>query len=142
MSFKKLKIRIKQNEGFSIKPYKDQLGFFTIGYGHLIKNSEKKYFNNFYSKNHFEEVFEDDFNIAYNEYIKKFYVKQHKNNEKELLIEMIFQLGSTGVSKFNKMLYYLNNNQKYMACLEMIDSLWYRQTPKRVENLMSNFLSK
>ena len=29
------------NEGFSSKPYKDQLGYLTIGYGHLILPNEK-----------------------------------------------------------------------------------------------------
>ena len=30
----KSKKRIKKNEGYSKKPYKDQLGFYTIGFGH------------------------------------------------------------------------------------------------------------
>jgi len=36
-----LKKRIKKNEGFSLKPYKDQLGFITIGFGHLVLPKEK-----------------------------------------------------------------------------------------------------
>ena len=36
-----LKKRIKKNEGFSLKPYKDQLGFTTIGFGHLILPKEQ-----------------------------------------------------------------------------------------------------
>ena len=27
-----------------------------------------------------------------------------------------------------------------MTCLEMMDSLWYKQTPKRVENLIKKIL--
>ena len=41
MGFHNLQKRIKSNEGFASKPYKDQLGYLTIGYGHLILSNEK-----------------------------------------------------------------------------------------------------
>ena len=140
MIYKKLKLRIKQNEGYSEKPYKDQLGFFTIGYGHLIRQNEKKYFSKAFNKKHFDIVFENDFRKALNQYKKFFLKKNHTVSEKELLIEMLFQLGLRGVSKFKKMLYFLNKKQKFMASLEMLDSLWYLQTPYRVENLIKNYM--
>ena len=139
MFFKNLKFRIKKNEGYSNKPYKDQLGFYTIGYGHLIKPNEKKYFNSTFNKEHFENVFEIDFNKSLKQYNTLFFRKFHKQAEKELIIEMLFQLGPKGVSKFKKMLFYLNNKKKYMTCLEMMDSLWYKQTPERVNDLIKNF---
>ena len=46
MSYKNLKKNIKKNEGYSLKPYKDQLGFLTIGYGHLIIPGEEKFIVN------------------------------------------------------------------------------------------------
>ena len=49
-SFQSLKNRIKKNEGFSEKAYLDQLGFLTIGYGHLIKRTEKHLLNKKLSK--------------------------------------------------------------------------------------------
>ena len=142
MSFNNLKIRIKRNEGYSNKPYKDQLNFYTIGYGHLIRQSEKFYFNKSFEKKHFENVFNLDFERAAKEYKKKFFKKNHTRSEKELLIEMVFQLGSKGVFKFRKMLFFLNKKQKYMASLEMLDSLWYLQTPERVKNLIKNYTKK
>ncbi len=140
MSLKNLKLRIKKNEGYSKIPYKDQLGFYTIGYGHLIKNNENKYFKNKYEKKHFEYLFENDLNNAIKDYKKNFYKKAHDLKVKELLIEMIFQLGSQGVLRFKKMLFYLNKKQNHMVCLEMMDSLWYKQTPQRVKNLIKNFI--
>ena len=140
MSFNKLKSRIKKNEGYSNKPYKDQLGFYTIGYGHLIKPYEKKYFKIKYKKKHFDELFEADFKKSLKAYKDVFKKERHKQSEKELLVEMIFQLGKNGTSNFQKMIYYLNRKQKHMVCLEMLDSLWYKQTPKRVENLIENFI--
>ncbi len=140
MIYKKLERRIKQNEGYSEKPYKDQLGFYTIGYGHLIRKTEEKYFYKTYNKKHFEALFENDFKKAVNQYKKFFLKKNHTSSEKELLIEMLFQLGLRGVFKFKKMLFFLNKKQKFMASLEMLDSLWYLQTPHRVENLIKNYM--
>ncbi len=142
MSLKKLKDRIKKNEGYSDKPYQDQLGLYTIGYGHLITGKENKYYIKKFKKKHFEELFEIDFKKAHEQYKKNFYKKNHKASEKELLIEMLFQLGAKGVSKFIKMLYFLNKKQKLMASLEMLDSLWYLQTPERVKNLIKNYIEK
>ena len=75
MSFVKLKKRIKKNEGYSNKPYKDQLGFYTIGFGHLIKQGEKKYFKYKFSKKHFEKIFELDFKESLRLYKKTFIKK-------------------------------------------------------------------
>ena len=140
MNFKNLKLRIKKNEGFSLNPYRDQLGFYTIGYGHFIQKNEKKYFKKKFNKKHLEHLFELDFKKALKEYKKYLYEPKHKKNEKELLVEMFFQLGPKGVLKFKKMLFYLRNKKQYMVCLEMMDSLWYKQTPKRVDNLIQNYL--
>tara|TARA_B100000678_G_C17938089_1_gene394108 strand:+ start:158 stop:586 length:429 start_codon:yes stop_codon:yes gene_type:complete len=142
LSFKKLKDRIKKNEGYSDKPYKDQLGFYTIGYGHLIKEKENNYYIKKYNKDHFKKLFEADFKKAQDQYQKNFFKKYHTISEKELLIEMLFQLGENGVSKFKKMLYFLNKKEKFMASLEMLDSLWYLQTPERVKNLIKNYTKK
>ncbi len=141
MDFSNLKLRIKNNEGYSNKAYKDQLGFLTIGYGHLIKSNESKYLKNFYSKKYLENLFDDDFNKALVKYNKLFFKKNHGQKEKELLIEMLFQLGDKGVSKFVKMLSHIEKKQKFMTCLEMLNSLWYKQTPKRVEDLIKNYIN-
>ena len=53
--------RIKKNEGFSSTPYKDQLGFLTIGYGHLILPNEKHLAENKISKHKLERIFIQDF---------------------------------------------------------------------------------
>ena len=140
MKHESLKLRIKKNEGFSLKPYKDQLGNHTIGYGHLIKKNEKKFFKIKFSKIFFDNLFEKDFSKALEDYKHKF--KQHHFSKaaEELIIEMIFQLGIKNVNKFKKMKKRLSDKQKYLVCLEMMDSLWYKQTPKRVENLIKNYL--
>ena len=83
MSFKQLKDRIKKNEGYSDKPYKDQLGFHTIGYGHLVTEKESNYYIKKYNKEHFEKVFEIDFKRAHDQYKNIFFKKHHTNSEKK-----------------------------------------------------------
>jgi len=137
-----LKKRIKKNEGFSNKPYKDILGNTTIGYGHLIKKNENFSYKNKLTKKSLTTIFNSDFNIALKNYKKKLYKKYHNNKDKELIIEMIFQLGIKNVENFKKMIFNLNQKNRHMVALEMMNSLWYKQTPKRVEDLIKNYLKQ
>ena len=54
---------------------------------------------------------------------------------KQVLIEMVFQLGIGGVGKFKKMWSALDNEDYGEASFQMMDSLWAKQTPKRAEKL-------
>ena len=51
----------------------------------------------------------------------------------EILIEMVFQLGMTGVSKFKKMWKALAELNYIGASYEMLDSRWAKQTPNRAK---------
>ena len=61
-------------------------------------------------------------------------------NLQEVLLEMIFQLGIKSCLKFKKFNKLLKLKYLHMAALEMLDSRWYVQTPKRVENLVNALL--
>ena len=137
-----LKNRIKTNEGFKNSSYFDQLGFPTIGYGHLIKSNEKIFFTRKFSKKFLLNLFNLDFNEAVTQYEKHYNKYNFSNNIKDFLIEMIFQLGINGQKKFLKMNKYLKKRQIFMASLEIINSLWYSQTPKRVDYLINILLKR
>ena len=140
MDYRFLKKRIKKNEGFSIKPYKDQLGFFTIGFGHLILPNEKYLFEKKINKTDLESIFQQDFNNALNNF--NIFLKTFTSNKKEneLLIEMVFQIGIKGVLNFKKLLQNMKKGNTHLVCFEMMNSLWYKQTPNRVKKLISFFL--
>ncbi len=140
MRYLRLIKRIKKNEGFSSAPYKDQLGFLTIGYGHLILPNEKHLTENKTPKNKLEKIFIKDFKNAVKDYEKHLKKKTHNKKEEELLVEMIFQLGVRGVLKFKSLLGNIKKGNKHLVCFEMMNSLWYTQTPKRVKNLIKAFL--
>ena len=140
MNYQRTKKRIKKNEGFSLKPYKDQLGYLTIGYGHLILPNEVKLIKNQNRKSQLNAIFNQDFERAVRDYKRLIKQKNHNRKDQELLIEMVYQMGAKRVLKFKKLISNMKKNKKHLVCFEMMDSLWYTQTPNRVKNLIRAFL--
>ena len=140
MHYRDLKKRIKKNEGFSLKPYKDQLGYLTIGYGHLILPNETYLLKNKTNKLQLNSIFDQDFEKALGDYKRFIKQKNHNRKDKELLIEMTYQMGAKRVLKFKKLISNMKKNKRHLVCFEMMDSLWYTQTPNRVKNLIRAFL--
>ena len=141
MGYHNLKERIKSNEGFSSKPYKDQLGYLTIGYGHLILPNENILLKKQINKKELEEIFEKDFKKALSNFNNTFKPFILNEKESELLIEMIFQLGIKGCLKFKNLIKNIKKGNKHLVCFDMMDSLWYKQTPNRVKTLIKTFLN-
>ena len=54
---------------------------------------------------------------------------------KDIVTEMCYQLGVTGFSKFKKTIAYLQDKKWEEASVEMLDSLWARQTPNRAKEM-------
>jgi GH24 family phage-related lysozyme (muramidase) len=140
LSYLQLIKRIKKNEGFSSAPYKDQLGFLTVGYGHLILSNEKHLTKTKLSKDKLEKIFIQDFKNTIKDYEKHLKKKTSNKKEEELLIEMVFQMGVKRVLKFRNLLRNMRKKNKHLVCFEMMNSLWYKQTPKRVKELIKIFL--
>jgi GH24 family phage-related lysozyme (muramidase) len=112
----------------------------TIGFGHLIKKKEKFLNQKKYSKKHLNKLFENDFSSTLSDFNKNYKVKTFSKNSQEVLLEMIYQLGIKGCLKFKKFNKSLEKKLLYMAALEMLNSHWYVQTPKRVEKLIDLLL--
>ena len=136
-----LKARIKKHEGFRDVMYKDSLGFATIGYGHLILPTDDFVDGKQYSKEVLDEVFDKDFQNALDNANKLMSGYELVDQAKEVICEMVFQLGIGGVSKFKNMWKALEEGDYYTASQEMLDSRWARQTPKRAEDL-SNIMKE
>jgi lysozyme len=139
--FEDIKERIKKHEGFVNKIYLDSLGKATIGYGHLITPNDKFEKDVEYSKELLDEVFNRDFLIAKrdaDELLKDISIVEKAYG---IIIEMVFQLGKTGVSKFKKMFEALSIEDYNEAANQMLDSQWRKQTPKRCEELSEQMRS-
>ena len=131
----KLKERIKQHEGFRNYVYLDSLGKKTVGYGHLCRDDEDWDIKKSYSIQELEVCFESDFNNALVGAERLIGDITIDPKAKEVIIEMVFQLGETGVSKFKKMWAALKEQDYINASNEMLDSKWAEQTEKRAESL-------
>ena len=130
-----IKSRIKEHEGFRDTVYSDSLGFATIGYGHLVLPEEQWEEGKEYSKEQLEHVFKTDFNNAVGQATGLMDGMNLDDKAREVIIEMVFQLGVGGVGKFKKMWEALRNKDYGEASFQMLDSRWAKQTPNRAESL-------
>ena len=136
-----VKSRIKKHEGFIAKVYLDSLGKATIGYGHLLTEEDDFVEGVIYDKDILEAMFDKDFDKAKQGMEELVGTLDIAMAAKGIIIEMVFQLGKTGVSKFKNMFAALNEFDYTRAAEEMLNSAWYRQTPSRCEEL-SNLMRK
>ena len=120
---------VKLSEGFRDRGYKDTLGIDTIGYGFAIKDLViDEDIAEMILRRKLEKLVEDT--------NKRFsFLKDLPEQAQDVIYEMCYQLGITGVSKFKKTLAYLENYEYRMASVEMLDSKWARQTPNRAKKL-------
>ena len=138
---KRLSRRIKQNEGYSEKVYLDQLEKLTIGYGHLITKKERFEKNKKYPKKTLTKIFNNDLDRAIENYEKLFQKHKLPTGAEEVVIEMIFQLGTKRFLRFKKAVKALKDKNFLKASDEILDSKMYKQVPKRV-TIYVNILKK
>ena len=126
---------IKQHEGYVGIVYKDSVGVDTIGYGFAIKDLEL-------DEDICEIILERKVSQLIDRISNKFSWYVYMPQEiKDIVTEMCYQLGVTGFSKFKKTIAYLQDKKWEEASVEMLDSLWARQTPNRAKE-MSNRVKK
>ena len=138
MSKESLKEKIKIHEGFRDTIYLDSLNKKTIGYGHLIVHEDNFVEGKAYPKEELEALFDKDFETNWILMIKFCDVNNLRSisdTAKEILCEMIYQMGYSGVNKFQNMIKALQNRDYKLASTEMLDSRWAKQTPNRANEL-------
>ena len=137
MNLERLMESVKQHEGYRNKVYLDTLGKRTVGVGHLSTEDrwedDKEYEEEFLMK-----IFEEDLQEAIEG--ASTLMLQHDCSDidekaHEIIIEMVFQLGMTGVSKFKNMWKALSEHNYTGASYEMLDSKWAKQTPNRAKSM-------
>ena len=135
MNMDRLLESVKKHEGYPNKVYLDTLGKRTVGVGHLCVEDfwedDKEYEESFLM-----EILEKDLQEAItnaNALMDKHDCGDIDDQAKEIIIEMVFQLGMTGVSKFKNMWKALAEKNYIGASYEMLDSRWSKQTPNRAK---------
>jgi len=121
--------QIKKHEGFRSTVYQCTEGYDTIGYGFAVKD--------LYLSEEvcdiilIEKIAELKLNIT-----KKFDWFEHSPDViQNAIINMCYQMGISGFSKFKKTIYYLETEQYEEASTECLDSLWAKQTPHRAKEI-------
>jgi lysozyme len=123
--FKQLIERIAVNEGFRSEVYKCSEGVDTFGHGltYITEEESLDILAKRIPKRHLELMDRVDWYDALPPKVK------------EVVIEMTYQLGISGMLKFKKMIANMKEKNWQLAANEMKDSLWYRQTKSRCEQL-------
>lgn len=121
----------KQNKFFT---YYDTEGFPTIGYGHLITGAVD-YYRDGLSEAEADKVLDADLSEAVSSARSIAFAHRLRipKTAQLVLTEMTFQLGKGGVLQFKQFLKALAAKNYQLAAEEMRSSLWYQQTPNRVE---------
>ena len=120
---------IKHHEGFVEHVYDDSLGIPTIGYGFAIKDLVLE-------EDLCDEILLRKLRILGKSGIGKFpFFDSLPSDCKTVLMEMCYQLGVTGVSKFKKALKAMEDGDWEKAADEMLDSKWAKQTPNRAKEM-------
>jgi len=132
MDIEQTKAEIKKEEGFRMEVYKDTLGFETGGYGHKMLEGEEAPTD----MAGWTKLFERDFAVAVSgsEELLMLCPNIHET-ARNIVVEMCYQMGSYGVSKFKGMLSALQDSDYKTASIEMLDSRWAVQTPNRAKRM-------
>ena len=121
--------RIKEHEVFRSRVYKCTEGYDTIGYGFAIKDL-------YLSEGVSELILKEKVTNLRLRIEKKFdWFNEVPREVQEVLLEMSYQMGVSGVSKFKNALKHMRNGEWNKAADEMLLSRWYKQTPKRAKEL-------
>ena len=137
MDMDRLLASVKKHEGYRNKVYLDTLGKRTVGVGHLCVEDfwedDKEYEQKFLMT-----ILEHDLSDAIkgaNDLMAENGCMDMNEKAHEIIIEMVFQLGKTGVSKFKNMWKALSGLQYSAAADQMLDSRWAKQTPNRANGM-------
>ena len=136
MNYDKLLESVKKHEGYKNHVYLDTLGKRTVGVGHLCVEDfwedGKEYEEDFLM-----DILKKDLQQAIRQANLKCEGLKISDDAKIIIIEMIFQLGGTGVSKFRKMWQALQQDPPDYAeaSVQMLDSRWAKQSPNRAKEM-------
>ena len=137
MNMDRLLESVKKHEGYRNKVYLDTLGKRTVGVGHLCVEDfwedDKEYEEKFLMT-----ILEHDLQTAIKgakDLMAENGCMDIDEQAEEIIIEMVFQLGKTGVSKFKNMWKALSGLDYSTAADQMLDSRWAKQTPNRANGM-------
>jgi len=142
MDMTRLLKSVRSNEGYRNMVYLDTLGKRTVGVGHLCVEDFWED-NKEYEEDFLMEILEKDLENAISGAEELLEGCEVDDLCRELIVEMVFQMGKTGVSKFPAMWRALKSKppQYKIASIEMLDSRWAKQTSNRAKAMAKKMKS-
>jgi len=134
--------QLKIDEGVEYEIYNDHLGYPTFGVGHLVLETDTELGQEVgtpVSEDKVKECFETDLDTAISEcnaLYEEGVFGDLPGEVQEILVNMMFNMGRTRLSKFKKMHAAILEGDWKTAATEGRDSLWYRQVTNRADRLM------
>lgn len=132
MDIEQTKEAVKKEEGYRLETYKCTEGHLTGGYGHKMLEGEVP------PTDHagWLKIFERDFARAMTgaDDLLMLCPNIHET-ARHIVVEMVYQMGSYGVSRFKKFLQALQDSDYKEASVQMLDSRWAKQTPNRANRM-------
>ena len=140
MNIEQLKETLKVDEGVVYEIYNDHLGYPTFGIGHLVLDRDAEHglpVGTPVSEDRVSECFEQDVQIVIED-CKKLHDgwDGYPEEVKQIVANMMFNMGLTRLSKFNRHNAALQCGDWKEAAVEGRDSRWYKQVTNRAERLM------
>tara|TARA_R110000744_G_C19358478_1_gene561160 strand:+ start:450 stop:1085 length:636 start_codon:yes stop_codon:yes gene_type:complete len=124
------------DEGFRKCVYDDSRGLATIGFGHLMLPTDTYKCITYRQA---IELLRSDYDYAANSVDNKYHWAF--GEVRLVLINMTYQMGQTGVSKFVKTLGYLREETYDEAAIELLESRWASQTNSRALRLAGRIMA-
>ena len=141
MNIEQLKETLKVDEGVVYEVYNDHLGYPTFGIGHLIIEGDPELgaaVGTSVSEERVDECFAKDVETVIKD-CKKLHNAWdgYPEEVKQIVANMMFNMGLTRLSKFNRHNAALQCGDWKEAAKEGRDSRWYKQVTNRAERLMT-----
>jgi len=122
--------RLKKHEGLRLEPYRDVLGFWTIGYGHRCNHDHPPI-----SEEQAEAYLLTDVHKASDALMSLPVCAKMDTVRREVCVELIFWVGFNGFIRFRKMHMAFRQGDFKRAALEMYHSQLGTQFSQRVYEL-------
>ena len=140
MNLNRLREELAVDEGVKLVSYLDHLGLKTCGIGHLCREDDEEFelpVGTPITQERCNELFDQDIQTTIND-CKKVYDDWFKLPEEVQLIcaNMMFNLGYPRYSKFKKKIQAVKDGDWNEASVQMADSRWFSQVPKRAKRLI------
>ena len=137
-----LKESLKIHEGFRSQVYKCTMGHDTVGYGFKCCDlaPDELALNNGKVAPMSEEVASRILDVKISKLENSVFkalpwLENSPSEVKDVVCEMVYQMGLNGVLGFKNTLNFLKNGEYKNASENMMKSKWASQTPKRARNL-------